>query len=490
MSAWRRSAAARRNAQDRHPRAPGIPTLPTAWCVAAACLLAAAPARPESRPHPAAEDAALRAAASDELAAFRQTVAAGRERLDRQHDALWDEVRDLREQVRTAEQEQRQAAATRERLQRREAAARTAARSIHATLLEYRRAAEVHLTAAERQHVAPLLLALDEALTENDAGWAGAAGPALTAGLWLAQALAVEALPARRFEGVAYDTSGTALTGRFVTAGPAVYFAGDNPPTVGIVSSDAEGLDPLVLPGASQPHRNALLTLVETGHATVPVDVTDGTLAQLAGADEPLWQTLRKGGIVMVPLLVLGLLGLGVALWRFVALYRMHQAWNSHLDRILDRLRTQRPDLARADVERLRTPWRELLHDAIANRHSGRAYLEETLQERILALSPRVSAQLGTLAVCAAAAPLLGLLGTVTGMIHTFQLITLFGTGDARTLSGGISEALITTQVGLVIAVPALLAHAGLTRMARGVMTHLEQAAARIVRHLTPDEAA
>ena len=78
------------------------------------------------------------------------------------------------------------------------------------------------------------------------------------------------------------------------------------------------------------------------------------------------------------------------------------------------------------------------------------------------------------LGVSASAAPLLGLLGTVTGMIHTFRLITAFGVGDARLLADGISEALVTTEAGLCVAIPALLCHAWLTRLSKRHATNLE----------------
>ena len=78
-------------------------------------------------------------------------------------------------------------------------------------------------------------------------------------------------------------------------------------------------------------------------------------------------------------------------------------------------------------------------------------------------------------AVSAAAAPLLGLLGTVTGIINTFKLITVFGTGDVKTLSSGISEALITTELGLCVAIPSLLFHAYLSRKAKGVVDDMEK---------------
>ena len=82
-------------------------------------------------------------------------------------------------------------------------------------------------------------------------------------------------------------------------------------------------------------------------------------------------------------------------------------------------------------------------------------------------------------------APLLGLLGTVTGMIHTFNLATIFGTGNAKLLSGGISEALITTEYGLYIAIPVLLAHAFFARRVRSIIGALERAVVVFVNELT-----
>ena len=84
--------------------------------------------------------------------------------------------------------------------------------------------------------------------------------------------------------------------------------------------------------------------------------------------------------------------------------------------------------------------------------------------------------------------PLLGLLGTVTGMISTFHLIAIFGTGDAKLLSGGISEALITTEAGLVVAIPLLLLHAFLSRRVRAITEGLEKSAIRFINTLKTRE--
>ena len=79
----------------------------------------------------------------------------------------------------------------------------------------------------------------------------------------------------------------------------------------------------------------------------------------------------------------------------------------------------------------------------------------------------RLERWLGAIAITASVAPLLGLLGTVSGMIATFKAMSLFGAGDARAISEGIAEALITTELGLVVAIPALIAHALMSRRAK-----------------------
>ena len=101
--------------------------------------------------------------------------------------------------------------------------------------------------------------------------------------------------------------------------------------------------------------------------------------------------------------------------------------------------------------------------------------LSKPLQEAILKELPRLERFLSTISVLAAVAPLLGLLGTVSGMINTFQAITIHGTGDPRMLSGGISEALITTQLGLLVAVPVLILHHFLERRVDARVGEMEE---------------
>jgi len=105
---------------------------------------------------------------------------------------------------------------------------------------------------------------------------------------------------------------------------------------------------------------------------------------------------------------------------------------------------------------------------------------DAALETALLEEEPKLQRSISLIAACAAIAPLLGLLGTVTGMITTFDVITLYGTGNPRLLSGGISVALVTTQLGLVVAVPLLLGHAVVSRVAQRRGSELESIRAAV----------
>jgi biopolymer transport protein ExbB len=110
--------------------------------------------------------------------------------------------------------------------------------------------------------------------------------------------------------------------------------------------------------------------------------------------------------------------------------------------------------------------------------------LELKLDEAILRESAPLETGLNFIKVLYVVAPLLGLLGTVVGMIATFQMITLFGTGDPRMMAGGISTALVTTVLGLVVAIPLTLLHAFLQGKSKALIQILEEQAAGIIARL------
>jgi biopolymer transport protein ExbB len=122
-------------------------------------------------------------------------------------------------------------------------------------------------------------------------------------------------------------------------------------------------------------------------------------------------------------------------------------------------------------------------------RHSrwNRSSAEKAVKEILIDEVPQLEKHLPTLAVIAGAAPLLGLLGTVTGMISLFEVITNYGTGDPKILAGGISEALITTEAGLMIAIPVMLLHNYLKNQSRHIQAEMEKHAIRILNRLWPE---
>ena len=122
------------------------------------------------------------------------------------------------------------------------------------------------------------------------------------------------------------------------------------------------------------------------------------------------------------------------------------------------------------------------------NKNADTETLELKLSERILAEVPKLTNRLTLIKIISVVAPLIGLLGTVTGMINTFQAITLFGTGDPKLMAGGISQALVTTVLGLVVAIPMVFISTLLNTLSRGIITTLQQQSAGIIAERAENE--
>jgi len=140
-----------------------------------------------------------------------------------------------------------------------------------------------------------------------------------------------------------------------------------------------------------------------------------------------------------------------------------------------------------AKVTAISGPIGEMLELGVRNIRTNSVLLEEMMLSVILRRRPEVERFLSFLAITAAAAPLLGLLGTVVGMIRTFALITVFGT-DPRALSAGISEALVTTELGLMIAIPTLVLHGIFTRVIKSRFGAMERVAFEFVKTISLEE--
>lgn len=212
------------------------------------------------------------------------------------------------------------------------------------------------------------------------------------------------------------------------------------------------------------------------GLADLYVDPTRGNVLQQLQQTPSLLERIHQGGLVGYVILALGLLGLLLALWRLAWLQRTARRVDRQIDD-LDNLNRNNP-LGRVLGVIGSRPRLEQLDT-----------LELKLDEAILKETPALERWQGLIKLLAAVAPLLGLLGTVTGMIATFQAITLFGTGDPKLMAGGISQALVTTVLGLVVAIPLLFMHGLVAARSKALIQLLEQQSAGLIAlHLGGEE--
>jgi len=276
------------------------------------------------------------------------------------------------------------------------------------------------------------------------------------------------------YEGQALGGGGRMVKGKFALLGPIAFFADAGSEVAGLAdiqlgSSEASviSIDPSLEP--------AIRNLVANGKGEAPVDSSLGNALRIAATKDSPLQHYLKGGVVMHPMLLLAVAATIVAVFKWLQISRFRPSTPRDLQVIITHLNEGSLEKAKAHASGIAGPAGDLLKVAVENSGKDPEYLEEVLYENMLNVKPKLERLLPFIALTSASAPLLGLLGTVTGMISTFNMISVFGTGDPRTLSGGISEALITTEFGLVIAIPALFLHAILSRKIKALLGNLEQ---------------
>ena len=222
---------------------------------------------------------------------------------------------------------------------------------------------------------------------------------------------------------------------------------------------------------ARQPGGDELLRVEEYLGATdglhaVSVDPTRGPLLELLVEKPTLRERIDQGGLVGYMILALGVLSLILAAFKLIDILLLSLGVSMQ-GRKLDNPGKGNP------LGRLLLTWREYqMRDPET--------LAMRLHDRVSKESGRIHRFTVFLAIIAAVAPLMGLLGTVVGMINTFQAITLYGTGDPQTMAGGISQALITTVLGLIVAVPAVLLHALVSARGKRLVNRLQQHSAAL----------
>jgi len=233
-----------------------------------------------------------------------------------------------------------------------------------------------------------------------------------------------------------------------------------------------EGSETFLQVFARQPSGNygsAMASLIGAGEGEVvkaPVDPSKGNLFGILG-DLPTFQDrLNHGGTVGYVIIVLALIGISLGLYKMITLFLQGTAMSG---------------TAKTRQAGTENPLARLLEVYENNRTRDIETLELKLDEQILKESPKIEWGLDIIKVFASVAPLLGLLGTVVGMIITFTAITIYGAGDPKLMADGISTALVTTVQGLVAAIPLVLIHAVVSSMARSNQQILDEQAAGII---------
>ncbi len=435
-------------------------------------LLLAIPAAAQT-PDP---EAAYRTAASAidaDLAAELQKLAEVRARIAKEKPALSTETAkiasDLRVKRETAELARQERDAVLHDLQSLSIEVRKwrdEANYIDGLLSEFRKEFEVALHPSEAATLEKLFKGFDA--DSIHAASEARTQVAASAANWLAQAGT-----ARVVEGEALDVAGTLHAGQFVVAGPVGWFRSADGKVAGLTDA-GDGLRPRVLPGIAR--ADAIAQVAKGGSADLAFDSTLGSAVALDEAGESVTEHFLAGGLWMYPILALALAATLGGLVKMFQLLRIRDLSARSVGAILASLKQGKRDEALQAAERIQHPARALLTRGIelSGEKRTRDEIEEALYEQYLEAQPPLQRGLPVIAIASAAAPLLGLLGTVTGMIHTFKLITIFGTGDAKSLASGISEALITTEFGLVVAIPALILHAFLSRRVQGIRAAME----------------
>ncbi len=247
-------------------------------------------------------------------------------------------------------------------------------------------------------------------------------------------------------------------------AGPVAFAVNATSGVSGPVVQDVNG-EEKYLQEFSADTTEALLNLQTNGVGAVMFDPTLGNAQRLHQQDQSILQHLNLGGIWVLPILFFGCIALLIALLKAIQLLRLKNIDFTVL--------TQGDSSANSNaLARIGEFQRKLC--LVVMRTPVSQERDDLLVAGLMESKHKLESFMGVIAMSAAVAPLLGLLGTVSGMINTFKMMNIFGVSDAATVSGGISEALITTELGLIVAIPSIVVGALLNRRVKNYVQNLE----------------
>ena len=407
------------------------------------------------------------------LTELRQAIAVERPNLAKETEKIASELREKRRRSQLASQERDALIHELSSLSSEVRMWRDQSDYINNLLSDFRRNIESQMSTAEAESMRSLFLSADK---DSEDG--------LDSKLKLLEK-AVTRLSSltspSQHKGSAIDDEGVMIEGFFVEAGTISWFLSEDEKIAGLTNTNKE-LRSQIIPGTAS--IDSIKKLANGESASIMLDPTMGMASALKEGDGNIYDHIRKGGKWIFPILLIGSLALVAALLKWLQLLRINALRPSRLRRIIDAVQRGDFNEAESNLGRKSNPAIQALNRAIEMKNDSAENVEEALYEEYLRAKPKLEQGLSWIAIAAATAPLLGLLGTVTGMIHTFKLINIFGTGDAKSLSSGISEALVTTEFGLVVAIPALILHALLSRKINGILSSMEMASIAYVNGL------
>ncbi len=399
--------------------------------------------------------------ALDELAVLREAIADEKPALAKESNQVASDLREARRQADIARITRESAEAEFEKTDREIKSWREERQYLEGLLLDFRKTYEATQNSAKIE-------AERETLTQTD----------LPSRIQLLRNTLAQLESSGQIDsisGEALNEDGILVPGQFADAGPLSWFISSDGSTSGLVSTDSS-LRPRIVSGTSDP--KTIQSLLDGKNASPSFDPTLGTAVALTKSGNSLIDHIKQGGFWIYPILILAAIALFAALAKWFQLLKIREFRPAIVQRVIDSLAGNDSKSALEATTEIRHPAKNILNRGIEilakNPRASRDDLEESLYEKFLEALPPLNRGLPLVAIASATAPLLGLLGTVTGMIETFRLINIFGTGDAKSLASGISEALVTTEFGLIVAIPALILHALLSRKVQGIKSTME----------------
>jgi biopolymer transport protein ExbB len=270
------------------------------------------------------------------------------------------------------------------------------------------------------------------------------------------------------------------IKGTFAFVGPSTYFLPDQGGPAGTVLPESSATYPVMYP---LPGWNTADSAAFFAGRTAPllVDISGGKALRLKETQGTLRSHINAGGVVAYVIIAVGFFALLLVLQKFWDLLSMKLDSPKAVQAFLAVVARGSPDEIARSLKALKGTTRELFAAGAEGIDRPKAVLEERLQSMLLRQQQYYERRLPLLAVIATAAPLMGLLGTVVGMVKTFALITVFGTGNAGKLASGISQVLVATELGLIVAIPTLIAHGFLAQRIHRNLSLLERYALEFV---------